>query len=136
MNRIIILLITTLLSVPICAQTENDIKEWMQKGITAAESDNYQEAIIYLERIKDVGENINLKNEKYGDILFILANCYSKNGNPTSALDNCIKAKRIYESVLSDKHPQYIKTLLWGFLPAITPTVAIMLSRWNTVKRF
>ena len=114
MNRIIILLITTLLSVPICAQTENDIKEWMQKGITAAESDNYQEAIIYLERIKDVGENINLKNEKYGDILFILANCYSKNGNPTSALDNCIKAKRIYESVLSDKHPQYIKTL--GFL--------------------
>ena len=111
MKKSILLLITLLLSLSLCAQTEEEIKGWAEKGSAALEQDNFQEAILYFEKLKEVYEKQNQKVEHYGDLLFILANCYSKIEDYNKAVEYGTKALEIRKATLGESHPDYATSL-------------------------
>ena len=111
MKRILILLITTIMAHSIYAQTDKEMDEWFQKGTTADKSGNYQEAIQYFEIIKNSFEKTNKKDKVYGDILFILSNCYTKLSDYSKAVEYGTKAMEIRKATLGETHPDYASSL-------------------------
>ncbi len=111
MKKSILLLITLLLSLSLCAQTEEEIKGWAEKGIAAYKQGNHQEAILYFEKCKEAYEEQKKDDEHYGNILYILADCYSKTEDYNKAVEYGTKALEIRKATLGESHPDYATSL-------------------------
>ena len=109
MKKSILLTITLLFPLFLCAQTMDEINGWVAKASTAYVQNKYEDAIIYFEKIREAyDKNEQLpKDENYGDLLSLLARCYSLTGDNSKALEFAIKGMEITNATIGEKHPQY-----------------------------
>ncbi|MBR4390360.1 MAG: CHAT domain-containing protein [Prevotella sp.] len=113
MVRIFIFLTFILFSVhSACAQTDAQLQEWMQKGQTAAEQGNYQEAIPYFELLREaMGKRFGEGNEAYGLTCHTLSTFYSHVGDYAKAVEVETKALESYKVVFGENHSNYASIL-------------------------
>ena len=127
MKKSIILLISLLLSFSVYAQTEEEINGWVAKASSAYIQKKYQEAIIYFEKIYEAFDKQEQmpKDENYGDLLSLLARCYSELGDNDKALEFATKGMEITNATIGEKHPNY--AILLSDLAAYHSKVGIAL---------
>ena len=112
MKKILLILITFLATLSIKGQTKEQVIEWYLQGKTAAESQNYVEAIRFLELAKEKYEKVYVDDKhSYSDILFNLASYYSQLSNYAKAVELGTQAMEIRREVLGEKHPDYVTSL-------------------------
>lgn len=94
------------------AQTAEELVEWFHKGQTAFEQKDYQDAILYLEKIYAIYETGQIQTTKeYGYILHILAESNDQLGNYTKAVEYEKKAVECFKSTTGENHPDYATSL-------------------------
>ena len=113
MTRTVFILMAFLLSfLPCCAQTGAQLQEWMQRGQSAAEQGNYQEAIPYFENLcAAMKEQYGVGNEAYGLTCHTLSTFYSHIGDYAKAVEVETKALESYKLVFGENHSSYASIL-------------------------
>ena len=111
MKRFLILIITALLTIPMCAQTEEEINTLMEKGIDAFDIGNYKEAKLYFEEYKEAYAKRSQNDKHYGEILFIIAKCCFELEDYSKAVEYGTKAMEIQKSTIGENNPFYALSL-------------------------
>ena len=112
MKKSVLLITALLFSFSVFAQTEDEIKDWENKGMAAYEQNNYQDAILYFERAKDVLEKQKQNNNlEYGSLLVYISQCYYSLGDYPKAVEYGVKAIDIIKATYGENHPNYAYTL-------------------------
>ena len=108
MKNSIIISLLFLSTISLFAQSEISTNDYFQKGISAFERGDYEDALSFFESIQnDYGENIK-KNEDVVVILDYIAFCYSKLDDNQKAVIIGEKALTIQKSIQGEKHPDTV----------------------------
>lgn len=108
MKRLFLIILSVVASLSLFSQTEEELRDWLVKGLDAYEQENHQESIRFLEAFKEgYGKLHGREDEVYGVVLQKLGHSYTFVGD-FKAFVMFSQAVQIYKSLYGEKHPEYI----------------------------
>lgn len=110
-KQLLLIILLSLVSITTTAQKDGNIDEWIQKGFTALEKEQFQDAVSYFDLIKGKFEKEKQIGDQYCVSLSALALCYYEMGNYSNAVKYGTKAMDSYHTLYGEKHPDYAKSL-------------------------
>lgn len=97
------------------AQEEDQLRKWVENGITAYNQGDYKEAIVFLEKIEIIldenSKGLVRKNKEHGDILYLLAESNDQIGYYGKAVEYGKRVVDIYKTTIGDNHADYATSL-------------------------
>jgi len=111
MKRNILLVILFSFSLSFFSQTTENITEWIKKGNYAIKYGNYDDAIMYFNKIRDAYEQRNQTDSIYVNSLAALSFCYSNLGLFEKSIE--VENKQIIacKEVYGENHKEYATSL-------------------------